>query len=91
MVTEGAYGRLKGRWRVLMRKCESRKSTTKKMTLACTVLHNLCINMDDPSAPHWHEEFEKISAISCKIVEPLRKSKVFAPPSPHCNVDWKQT
>ena len=61
MVTEGAYGRLKGRWRVLMRKCESRKSTTKKMTLACTVLHNLCINMDDPSAPHWHEEFEKIS------------------------------
>ena len=28
--------------------------------------------------------------ISCKIVEPLRKNKVFWPPSPHCNVDWKQ-
>lgn len=24
MVTEGAYGQLKGRWRILLRKCESR-------------------------------------------------------------------
>ncbi len=44
-----------------MRKCESKKSTTKKRTLACLVLHNLCIDMDDPSSPNWHEEFEKVS------------------------------
>ena len=38
---------------------------------------------------HYH--FFIRPTISCKIVEPLRKSKVFCPPSPHCNVDWKQT
>lgn len=31
------------------------------MTLACIVLHNLCIDMDDHSAPNWYEEFEKVS------------------------------
>ena len=59
MVTEGAYGRLKGRWRVLIRKCESKKDTTKKMTLACLVLHNLCIDLDDSVSNQWTEEFEK--------------------------------
>ena len=43
MVTEGAYGQLKGRWRVLLRKCESSADQTKMVTLACIVLHNMCI------------------------------------------------
>ena len=30
MVTEGAYGQLKGRWRLLMRKCESKKDNLKR-------------------------------------------------------------
>lgn len=34
MVTEGAYGQLKGRWRVLMRKCESPPETVCMTTLA---------------------------------------------------------
>ena len=36
MVTEGAYGQLKGRSRVLLRKSESNRD--------CMVLHNICIN-----------------------------------------------
>ena len=43
MVTEGAYGQLKGRWRVLLRKCESDTEQIKIATLACIVLHNACI------------------------------------------------
>ena len=47
MVTEGAYGQLKGRWRVLLRKCESSTEVIKVMTLACMVLHNICIDRED--------------------------------------------
>ena len=47
MVVEGAFGQLKGRWRVLMRKNECEQETLKMMSLACIVLHNICIDLDD--------------------------------------------
>lgn len=47
MVTEGAYGQLKGRWRVLFRKCESSRDDVRLVTLACMVLHNVCIARKD--------------------------------------------
>ena len=47
MVTEGVYGQLKGRWRILLWKCESKKETVKLHTLACICLHNLCIQLND--------------------------------------------
>ena len=47
MVTEAAFGKLKRRFRVLQRKCESRKETVKAMALACIVLHNICIEQGD--------------------------------------------
>ena len=46
MVTEGAYGQLKGRWRVLLRKSESSQDNVRITTLACMVLHNICIARD---------------------------------------------
>ena len=53
MVTEGAYGRLKGRWRILLKKCESKKESLKCMALACIVLHNLCIDLEDTNSGSW--------------------------------------
>ena len=47
LVTEGAFGRLKSRFRVLFRKCESQKETVKVYSLACVVLHNICIDRGD--------------------------------------------
>ena len=47
LVTDGAFGRLKSRFRVLHRKCESNKNTVKAMGLACAVLHNICIEKGD--------------------------------------------
>ena len=47
MVTEGAYGQLKGRWRILLRKCESRNEEVRRSALACVILHNICIDMGD--------------------------------------------
>ena len=47
MVTEGAFGQLKGRWRVLLRRCECSQENTKKAALACVVLHNICLEKED--------------------------------------------
>ena len=51
MVTEYVYGRLKGRFRVLYRKCECNQQTMKAITLACIVLHNTCIEYNEPLPP----------------------------------------
>ncbi|XP_065054392.1 uncharacterized protein LOC135683144 [Rhopilema esculentum] len=47
MVVEGAYGQLKGRWRLLLKKSEGNLYQTKMATLSCMVLHNLCIEKND--------------------------------------------
>ena len=47
MITEVVFGKLKGRFRVVFSKCESKKTTMKIMGLACVVLHNLCIDKED--------------------------------------------
>ena len=47
MITKGAFGKLKRRFRVLFCKCESKKETVKIVGLACVVLHNLCIDKED--------------------------------------------
>ena len=46
MVTECAYGQLKGRWCVLLRKCESSAENVRTFALACMVLH-VCLAMGD--------------------------------------------
>ena len=49
MVTEGAFGQLKGRWRVLLRirRCECSQENAKTAALACVVLHNICLEKGD--------------------------------------------
>ena len=47
MVTECAFGQLKGRWRVLYRKCAASQESLKINILACIVLHNISIENRD--------------------------------------------
>ena len=47
LVTEAALGRLKTKFRVLSRKCETNKETLSLYGLACVVLHNICIERGD--------------------------------------------
>jgi hypothetical protein len=47
MVTEGACGQLKGRLRVLLRKCESSGEKVRMNVLACMILHDICLTRKD--------------------------------------------
>ena len=49
VVVEQAYGILKGRWRNLLKPMEEHISTASTTIMACCVLHNICINVGDPT------------------------------------------
>ena len=49
VVIKQAYGILKGRWRCLYKAIKEKTSRVAVMILACCVLHNICIDVGDPS------------------------------------------
>ena len=53
MVTEGAFGTLKRRWRIFYRDCESKKEAIKLFAAACIVLQNTCIDNGDIVLRKW--------------------------------------
>ena len=63
VVTEHAYGMLKGRWRFLYKKTECRLKNIKHIIMACIALHNLCIEKNDPCQPRWRLEVKKLNLI----------------------------
>lgn len=56
MVVERAFGRLKGRWRVLMKTMETNISRAPSIFLACCVLHNICEVWREDFIDMWLEE-----------------------------------
>ena len=52
MATEGVFGLLKGRWTVLVPKCDSDKTTEISMILTCVILHKLYIRLGDTIPRH---------------------------------------
>ena len=46
IVTEAAFGKLKGKFRIFHKNCESNKETVKIIGFACVILHNICIDKE---------------------------------------------
>ena len=66
VVTENAYGMLKGCWRILYKQTECRMYNLKYVIMSCIMLHNLCISINDSCEPRWCLEGKNLSLIKKK-------------------------
>ena len=53
MVVENAFGRLKGRWRCLLKRLDFALENVPNVVAACVILHNLCEMYGDHFQPEW--------------------------------------
>jgi hypothetical protein len=53
MCVERAFGILKGRWRVIMKRCEVSLRSIPDIVATCIVLHNLCIVNNEGIEEDW--------------------------------------
>jgi hypothetical protein len=58
MYVERAFGILKGRWRIIMKRCDIPLRMVPDVVCTCIVLHNLCITMKDFFDKTWIDEVE---------------------------------
>lgn len=56
MVVENAFGRLKGRWRCLLKRIDSKLDNVPCIIASCIVLHNLCEMYSDHCSEDWITE-----------------------------------
>ena len=74
VVTENAYGMLKGRFRILYR-CEAKLRNVKYILMACVMLHNLCITRNDPCNPRWKLTVDQLSLIRKNVTRSENKEQ----------------
>ena len=60
LVNENAYGILNSRWRKLYKKTEMKIFNLKYTSMACAMLHNLCIVRNDSCNPRWRLTVDKL-------------------------------
>ena len=53
MVAENAFGRLKGRWRCLLKRMDFALENVPNAVAACVILHNLCEMYGDHFQSEW--------------------------------------
>lgn len=56
IVVEHAFGRLKGRWRSLYKKCDNDLSNMSTIVTSCCILHNIVEKQNNPYLEHWDEQ-----------------------------------
>lgn len=53
MTVENSFGRLKGRWRILLKRADVSLGNMKNIIKACLIFHNLCETEDETFYPEW--------------------------------------
>ena len=73
MPIENAFGRLKGRWRCLLKCMDHQLENVPIVVAACVVLHNMCEMFGDNCREEWvhHEEpsVEQLTSITSRYSE----------------------
>ena len=79
VVTENAYGMLKGHWRILFKKTEYQLFNFRYIVMACIASHNLCIEISDPCQPRWRLEVDDLDLIRKRLrrAEDKRESSLY--------------
>ena len=54
---------LKGRWRIIYKKCECKSYNIKYVIVAVVLLYNICIHRNDPCKPRWRSSVADIELI----------------------------
>ena len=70
MVIENAFGRLKGRWRCLLKRNDITTEDIPTVITACCVLHNICEVHKDEFNDAWLEECSEINQVSLGLSHP---------------------
>jgi hypothetical protein len=78
MVVEHAFGMLKGRWRMLLKKIDMPLRTIPDIVTTCLCLHNLCIIHGDEFDMNWTKSAEEdMKKTSSKSFGDLRNTDMF--------------
>lgn len=66
VVSEHAYGMLKGRWRLLYKKVDCNKKNIKCVIMYAIALHNICMQMNDPCKRRWRLDVQELNLIGSR-------------------------
>ncbi|XP_075060997.1 uncharacterized protein LOC142149570 [Mixophyes fleayi] len=64
MVVENAFGRLKGRWRCLLKHIDIDTKLVPHVVAACCILHNICEIQKEQFLPEWNVQESEMPVLS---------------------------
>ena len=65
MVVENAFGRLKGRWRCLLKRLDFQLENVPHVVSSCVVLHNICETFGDCCLDKWTDSTSPHPLTTC--------------------------
>ena len=74
MVVENAFGRLKGRWRCIMKRADFHVSNVPSIIGSCVVLHNICEIYGDRCLQEWVVNDESPPSTNHQLTNPSSSS-----------------
>ncbi|KAG0423853.1 hypothetical protein HPB47_000384 [Ixodes persulcatus] len=72
-VVENAFGRLKARFRIVLKRMEVRIDNVNAVVRACCILHNVCETLNDSADKQWIQDARKVEEDD-KLEQPSRKT-----------------
>ena len=75
MVVENAFGRLKGRWRCLLKRMDFKLQNVPPIVSSCVVLHNICEMYGDTCREEWIDHTPPDESVPVRTIIPTGNSE----------------